>query len=82
MRSFHGPHAFLKPVEQRQVVCCATKESLAKMNMRLNKAGKNDATPDVDDDVSCLAGLAYSRYPTVSYKQIATDDGVLVIHRQ
>src|SRR5688572_32604330 len=38
VRRFHGPHALLQPVNQREVISSAAKERLAKMNVRLNEA--------------------------------------------
>jgi hypothetical protein len=82
MRSFHGPHAFLKPVEQRQIVSGATEYCLTKVNVRLHKAGEDDTTCGINDDVSRLVCLAYGRNTTVANTQIAANDRVIVVHRQ
>src|SRR5438034_934530 len=48
VRRFHRPHALFEPIDQCQIVSRAAKESLAKMNVRLHKAGQHDAVGRID----------------------------------
>ena len=54
MRRFHGPDALLQPVDECEIVSGAAKDRLAKMDVRLNKAGDHRAATGVDN---CVGGL-------------------------
>jgi len=48
---FHGPDAFLQPVEQRKIVSGAAKNCLAKVNVSLDETWYDGAASGVNDDI-------------------------------
>jgi len=48
VRRFHRPHALLQPVNQREIVSSAAKQSLTKVNVRLHKTRQYRATGGID----------------------------------
>src|SRR6266545_2430725 len=52
------------------------------MNVRLNKARKNGATPGVDDNVSRLTCFADACNEAVADQEVPLQDGILFVHRQ
>lgn len=81
MRCFHGPDALLQPVDEGEVVGSAAKECLAKMNVRLHKPRDHSAVGRINHGIGILSGVSDARDAAVNNEQIATNDGILQVHR-
>ena len=81
MRSLHGPHTLLQPVDQREIVSGATKKRLAEMNVSLNETRNDRAISGIDDGIGCVTSATEFGDASVDYENVATHDGIARIHR-
>src|SRR5689334_16504210 len=80
MRRFHRPHAFLQPVDQRQVISRPAKQSLTKMNVSLDETRNDGTTTRIDNHVGVLVRVAKRNDAAMRDQQVTTNDSVRRIH--
>jgi hypothetical protein len=78
---FHGPDTLFEPIDESKIVSRAAKECLTEMNMCLNETWNDCTTASIDHYVGCLSCATNLRDAFVTNKQIASHDGVAIVHR-
>jgi len=81
MRGLHWPNTLFQPVDQGEIVGISSEEGLAQVNVRLHKAGQENAATAVDDLSRSALLVAQSGDPLVLDQHIALEYGVLRVER-